>query len=226
MSWKGRILLINDAEEGYLTTLPPHQEALAREWISKLELGPSYESKPSDLDQGFHPPQGWFCLGAYDRAVVICGELVRGMIEQAEHPLLKNALKYFPEATILVLELDGVTNSFGYSIHRRGKELRALAADRSRGVYVDRGEIQSEEAVYFRTSYLKEGVRHFRCQILGKMQEFDIYSFGEKLAFEVSQQILGMTFDTFAHEELKTELFGTEKPSWTSSIKKKLGMGR
>lgn len=205
MGWSTSCILVNEREPGYLGTFPRHDPTASHELINKLGLGPVRTSSLSHFDAGLSPKAGWICVGVYPGAALLAGvpELV-GCVEDADNPLLAKLLTVLPRASLLALELASATNHFAYAYFSKGSLLRALAGDAERGVVVNRGTPQPEEA-----------------PILAAVSNAEVPQKGETLAFAMSQKFFGAPLDRFPAEKLAVELIKMSKPVWPFSLLKK-----
>jgi hypothetical protein len=202
MGWSTSCILVNEREAGYLGTFPNHDPAAARELVRRLALGPIRHSSLSNFDAGLGPKAGWFCIGAYPGAALLAGvPALIGCVEHEENQILAKLLQEFPRASLLALELASATNYFAYAYFSKGLLLRALAGDAERGVVVNTGTPQPEEA-----------------PVLATISSADFRHKGESLGFAMSQQFFGCPLDRFAAEKLTVELIKVSKPVWPFSV--------
>ncbi len=204
MGWKAACILINEREPGYFGTLPQHDSRAARDLIERLDVG-SYRSLGlTDFDYGMYPKSGRLVIGAYPGAVIVGHQdWVFGTVTDPTRPLLRNLLKSFPTAELLVMELHSVVNYFGYAYYRDGELKRAYAGSADDGIYIEAGELQPDEQAYFAQSLTRDGQRYFDLQ--GSIYTAD--QIGEELVFAMAGKFLGAPLDQFACEELAVEEF-------------------
>ena len=202
MGWSTSCILVNEREPGYLGTFPDYDPSAARNLIKKLGLGAVRSSTLSNLDAGFKPRAGWFCIGAYPGALLLFG--VNEFLRCAENPdnaMLSKLLTIYPCATVLALEIASATNYFAYAYFTGGTLQRALAGDAERGVVVNTGKPEPEEI-----------------PILNLVSGEGIAQKGETLAFAMSQKFFGLPLDRFPAEKLLVELIKVTKPVWPISL--------
>ena len=73
MGWSTACVFVSKRENGFLGTFPEHLADRAQEVV--VELGWEFDGQPksSQFDAGLAPPAGWFGVGAYDGALLLCG---------------------------------------------------------------------------------------------------------------------------------------------------------
>ena len=191
MSWTTASLFINEGPSGYLGAFPTHSLNKARSLLLE-ELGVQYsQSRLSNFDAGIRPPSGWFCVGAYDKAVVLSGyDELYGVIESAKQSPIRALIESYQKAEILLFELAGGSNYFAFEIYSSGHLERGVAGDPERGIVVNKGNLTPEE------------------QALGLAGEStdQLITHGETLVFELTKRFLGVPLDRFAAEKLVVEL--------------------
>lgn len=132
---------------------------------------------------------------------------VIGSVADSSRPILQRFLSLFPQASLLVLELDSVTNMFAYALYEGGSLRRAYAGNARDGITMDIGEPLAEEALFFQNSEMRGGQRFFRQRVDGMLKEYSATTFGETLAFHVMGRFLGSPFNCFPAESLTMERF-------------------
>jgi hypothetical protein len=226
MGWKVNCILINEREDGFLGTQPPHDTQRAIQLARQLGLG---RVKPA---QG---QKSWFNLyperliiGAYQGAAAIAlprpDDTGRNLVRHpgSPNPLLSVAayfdprspqtvrlLSAFPEARILCLMLQSVVSMFGYALYEHGRLRRARIGDDDAGVFVDEGALLMEEEPLFSRSIIREGQRYF---IGPDGDESTEAAYGEEFVFELARPFFGTTLDDDVPEQLAVEEF--ERVRW------------
>src|SRR5215207_8109097 len=207
MGWRAVSVFISEREGGVLGTFPTHLPERAGQLLSGLGWGVDLESKPSQLDAGLEPPPGWFCVGAYEGAALLCGHPeLYGIVESPERPLRRRLLSLFPVAQVLFWELDEATNFVAYALYDGGRLLRAVACDPRRGVVLNAGELQPEEEKLLRAA---SGT--------AAPEGGDLTDMAESLLFALTGRFLGSPLNTFQAERLRVELFRARR-SWRERL--------
>lgn len=219
MGWKAECIIVSERGPGHVVKQPAHNPERARELITKLDLGPFQTAQPDTFDRAMNPASGVFSIGAYDGAFILCDDRLCGTVENPSKPEIRKILDAFPGASMLALELQSVTNYFGYALFENGTLQRAYGGDSDRSVQIDSGAIQPEEQPYFDKSVVRDGKRFFVAEIGGADEEFDASEFGEELAFAMAARFFGEKLDSASLdlEQFQMESFQklrTSKPWW------------
>lgn len=190
MGWSISCILVNEREKGYFGLFPQFNHDLAQDVISKLGFGPIRKSSIVSLEIGLSSRKGWFAVGAYEGAVILSGlPEMFGCGEMPSNKILTRVVDVFPTAKVLAIELASVTNYFGFSLYERHKLVRGFAGDADRGIVLDVGEKQPEEA-----------------EIISKSNNVDWRDCGESLVFAMSARFFGLPLDQYDAEKLAVEI--------------------
>ncbi len=209
MSWKTACLLVNLGGRGYLAGLPLHDGNRARDLLPDLGLVSSPHSRFATLEAGLSPPDGYYCLGAYPKALVVAGlDDLYGAVERPQRPLVERCLARFPRAETLLVELAGGVGLASFALWSEGRLQRAFAADDARGVVLDEGEPLPEEAAW--TGASASEVAHH----------------GESRVFAVCARALGAPLDTFEAERLSVELMSVPSAGLGGALRRLFGRTR
>ena len=189
MGWTTACIFINEDSTGYLGAFPIHSPDKAKVLLVE-KLGIQYSrSRLANFDAGTRPPSGWFCIGAYDRALILCGyEKLYGLAENFESPFLDSLRQLFSNADILFFELTASTGYFAFEVYSRGLFERKMVGDHQRGIVINEGAITDEE----------------------RKLDIDINAIdvrrGEAIVFGLTERFLEVPFDQFPGEKLSIEL--------------------
>ncbi len=122
MSWKTACLLVNQGGPGYLAGLPLHDGNRARDLLPELGLVATPHSRFATLEAGLSPPDGYYCLGVYPKAVVVAGlDELYGAVERPQRPLVERCLARFPRAETLLVELAGGVGLASFALWSEGR---------------------------------------------------------------------------------------------------------
>jgi len=188
MGWTMACIFINEDSTGYLGTFPVHSPDKAKVLLAN-DFGIQYRgSRLANFDAGIRPPSGWFCIGAYDRALILCGyEKLYGLAENFESRFLDSLRQLFSNADILFFELTVSTGYFAFEVYSRGEFERKVVGDPERGIVINEGTITAEE----------------------RKLDIDIDAIdvrrGEAIVFKLTERFLGVPFDQFPAEKLSVE---------------------
>jgi len=189
MGWTTACIFINEGATGYLGTFPIHSPDKAKVLLVE-KLGIQYSrSRRANFDAGIRPPSGWFCIGGYDRAVILSGyEKLYGLAENSGSPFLVSLRQLFPSSDILFFELTASTGYFAFEVYSRGQFERKMVGDPQRGIVINEGTITDEE----------------------RKLDIDINAIdvrrGEAIVFGLTERFLEVPFDQFPAEKLSVEL--------------------
>lgn len=185
-------VFVNASGPGYFGTFPMHDGNRARDLLDEFGLGDFPHSRFANLEAGWQPPPGYFCLGVYPRGLLACGldELHGGVERGTPGPFVSACLAKFPRAETALVEVSGTTGYAAYALHAEGRWLRAFAADEQRGVVLDRGALTPEELARLGPS----------ADAPARARQ------GEALAFALASRALGVALDAFEAERLSVEL--------------------
>lgn len=147
MSWRTACLFVNQGGEGYLAGFPLHDGNRARDLLRELGLSDASHSRFATLEAGLSPPDGYYCLGVYPKAVVITGLAeLHGALERPRQPLVERCQAHFPKGETLFIELSGSVGLAAFALWSGGRRQRAFVADDARGIVLDDGAPLPEEA--------------------------------------------------------------------------------
>lgn len=209
VGWKAECILVNENGPGYFGGMPPHRRERASSLLAQLYPGANVRAVcDSNLLDELVPPESHFAFGAYDAGYVLSDWYeVIGCATDGSKPIMQRLLSLFPSASILVLELDSVTNMFGYALYESGTLRRVYAGNAKDGITAESGQPLPEEESFFRNSEVRAGQRFFRRRVLGHVRECSAAAMGETLAFHVAARFLGVLLDRFRAESLSMERF-------------------
>ncbi len=206
MSWRTACLFVNHGGRGYLASRPLHDGNRARDLSAELGLPASPHSRFATLDAGLAPPDGYYCLGAYPKALLVAGlgEL-HGALERPQQPLVERCRTRFAQAETLVVELSGSVGLAAFGLWVGARRLRAFVADDARGVVLDEGEPLPEEAPWNGGAAASRAVG------------------AESRVFAVCSRVLGAPLDQFAAERLSVELMRLPGAGLSGLLRRLLG---
>ena len=189
MGWTTACIFINEGSTGYLGNFPIHSPNKAKVLLVE-DLGIQYgRPRLANFDAGIRPPSGWFCIGAYDRALILSGyEKLYGLAENRGSPFLDSLRQLFPNADILFFELTASTGYFAFEVYSRGQFERKVVGDPERGIVINEGTLTHEER--------KLGI---------DINAIDVRR-GEAIVFGLTARFLSVPFDQFPGEKLSVEL--------------------
>lgn len=215
MGWKSQCILVSERGADYLSKSPEHRPERVESVARALGLGALKPEGRSTLVEALNPDAGRCALGVYDGGLFFAdGRLIEGASADPENKLLRAVLVAYPTASVLVLELHGVSNYFGYALYEQGKLARGHMGVDGVGTAYEFGEPLPEERSLFDNSVVRDGQRLFSVEYEGDTEPVDASGVGEELAFGVSARLLGRPLPELDFEA-EVEIFErVTKPIW------------
>ena len=201
MGWNTACVFLSQREEGVLGKFPPHLADRAQQIITELNWEVDGQPKTSQFDTGLGPPSGWFCVGAYDGALVLASHPdLYGLVEALDKPLVQRCLSLLPDAQVLFWEISEATGSVAYALFQGNSLQRKFVCVPDHSVLIESGDLQPEEQT-----------------VLGTTSPVDWDEAAEPLLFAMTAKFLGSPLNKFAAERLPVGLF-KQRRSWWSKI--------
>jgi uncharacterized protein DUF6928 len=194
MGWTFNCLLAKANQEYPLSPDARHNAPKAHDFLERCGLGPVKKTRIVSFDTALKAHKGWFGIGVYDSALLICNlEDLYNLSESSHSSLFKNILQLCSKGELLAAEIASSTNYFSYALFQDSVLQRQVSGDSSKGIYAVKGHPLAEEEL-------------FTVPLVKGQVDSALLRHGETVVFHLMARFLGKPFDAYASDKLSVEL--------------------